>query len=165
MFQCLARARLRAAPSFPWGQGRGASHQLDGGTVTWSGTAEFLPRGMVSSPAPNSFCPARMGVAGLPLPVLQGSDEMLRGSRLHDGSSEVAKAPLCWRKVMLGKVKCSVTATSPGTLWGWSTPVPAESGLGHSSWQQSCLPELRVMDKALTPSPGRPRSRETLQTR
>lgn len=70
---------------------------------------------------------------------------MLGGSGCRKEVSEVAKAPLCWRKVVLGKlekVKCSVR--------GDQRPV----GLGHRSWQQSCLPDWRVMDKALTHPPG-----------
>lgn len=47
---------------------------------------------------------------------------------MHKGSSEVAKAPLCWRKVMLGKVKCPVMGHFTRDLVGleqWC-PVPAE---------------------------------------
>lgn len=69
----------------------------------------------------------------------------------------------------LGKVKCSVMGHLTRDLLGlgrWS-PVTAV-GCEWAGTQQLAVelpPDWRVMDKALTPSPGRPRSRETLQTR
>lgn len=126
-------------------QGREASHQLDDGTMASSGVAEFLWGSMVGCPALNSFCPARMGMGmGMAYPCLICDEPP------HQGPCG-------------DPIPCLVPALLRGH-WSPGTAV-AVSGLGHRSWQWSCLPDWRVMDKALTPSPGRPRSRETLQTR
>lgn len=78
-------------------------------------------------PSPKFIPPSKDGDGWL-IPGCAGksSAQMLGGSRLQDGGSEGAKAPLHWRKVMLGKlekVKCSVMGHLTTDLVG--TPSPA----------------------------------------
>lgn len=145
--------------------GQRSIRQLDDGMVALSGTAEYLWGSMARSLALNSFCPARMGVAGSCLCWQEqcsgAGRQQVAGWRFRRSQSSSSLEKRDAGEAGKGKMFCDgpplhgpcgdpIPCPMPGLL-SWCTGVQSQqwavSGLGQSSGQRSCLPDWRVMDK------------------